>query len=187
MKKTLPPAGFSMLEMAMVLGIVGIVLGGVWAIAGAARSSAFATRLEQQTLAVVSSVRDYYAARPLPTADGDMTATFRAAEVFPEEMCPSNCISGGTTVVYNAYGGTTTVAIPDTGTSPINHMEIAFTNIQERGCIELASRLGARANETGLSQISIDTDLTSFPVPLSTLSSECDATNTLYLYFKIRP
>lgn len=184
--------GFSLIETAIVLGLVGMVVGGIWVAMASTRASAQANQLQQQTLNLVKSVRDYYAARALPAA-GDITSTLRTGGRFPEEMCPANCVSGtGSTTIRNAYGGVTTVEIPNVTTYP-NQFTVRYTAVDEKGCVQLGMSLSARSAEVGLTGYSISTEgsaspeYTTFPTPLATIQSDCRATNNvLDLYLKIR-
>lgn len=178
--------GFSLTEAAIVLGIVGTVMGGIWAVAAATRASVQANQLHQQTLNLTKQVRDYYSARALPSASAAMTTTFRSAGVFPEDMCPANCVSGTITTIYNSYGGTTTVAIP-AGSAPINQFTVTYDTIPEKGCVQLAMMLSARSSEVGLVSYNAGTSRTTFPIPLATIQGDCATTgNTIVLTFKIR-
>lgn len=182
--------GFSLLEMSIVLGIIAVVVGGIWAIASSTKSAVLATSLEQQTLRLVDNIRNYYVSRALPTAQvvsATMTSTLRTAKVFPEDSCPANCVSGTITTIYNPYKGSTTVAVPNL-TSPINFVDIDQAAVPERGCIELGIKLSSRATEIGLESYKVgSTTITTFPITLSTLDTACAATNnTLTIRFKIR-
>lgn len=179
--------GFSLIEAAVVLGIVGLVVGGIWAVASTTRASMQANQLHQQTLNLAKSIRDYYAARALPSSAGALTTTLRTLGRFPEEMCPATCVSGTITTVYNAYGGTTTVAIPAL-TAPINQFNVTYDTIDEKGCIQLGMMLSARSAENGLVSYAIDSSTrSSFPIPLATIQGDCAATgNTITVALKIR-
>lgn len=181
--------GFSLLELSIVLGVVGAVIAGVWSVAVSARQNAKATELQQQTLSLVDNIRNYYSVRALPgaaIAAATLTATLRTAGIFPETMCPANCVSGAITTIYNGYGGTVTAAIP-AGTAPINLVDVTYTRLDEVGCIRLGSFLSARASEYGLVSYTVDSALTTFPIPLTSLDAQCDATNnTVVASFSLR-
>ncbi len=186
--------GFSLLEAAVVLGVVGLVIGGIWGVASSVRASMQSNHLHQQTLNLVSSIRDYYANRPLPAAAGAITNTIGGKGRLPEEMCPADCVttlsSGGPYTVYNAYGGTTTVTIPAPATHS-NQFYVTYASVGKKGCMELGMKLSARAPEIGLVSFSGSITRTTFPIPLATLQSDCTSNSsgglvTVVVYFKIR-
>ena len=180
------------MESAVVLGVVGLVIGGIWGVASSVRASMQSNQLHQQTLNMVSSIRDYYANRPLPSAAAQMTSILRTKGRFPEEMCPANCVSAASpqTKVYNAYGGTTTVTIPNPATYS-NQFYITYGSVSQKGCMELGMKLSAIAPEIGLVSFYAGATRTTFPIPLATLKSDCTLNGsgglvTIIVYFKIR-
>ncbi len=187
--------GFSLLEAAVVLGVVGLVIGGVWGVYSSVRASMQSNLLHQQTLNLVSSVRDYYANRPLPAAAGSITSTLQTKGRFPEEMCPANCLSASTPSSpspRNAYGGTATVNIPNPATYS-NQFYITYASVDKKGCMELGMKLSARAPEIGLVSFSVGSGAprTTFPIPLATLQTDCtpmppSKTISVTVYFNIR-
>lgn len=179
-------SGFSLLEAAIVLGVVGSVVAGIWTISASTRASMQANALHQQTLNLIKNVRDYYAGRALPTATADITSTLRTGSVFPEEMCPANCVSGTITTVYNSYGGTATVAVPNL-TAPINQFDVTYTTVSQKGCIQLGMMLSARSSDVGLISFNAGTARTTFPLSLSTLTGDCATdSETVTVSFRIR-
>ncbi len=176
------------MEAAVVLGVVGLVIGGIWGVASSVRASMQANQLHQQTLNLVSNVRDYYANRPLPSVMADITNTLRTKGRFPEEMCPANCVASTgapSNAVYNAYGGRAYVSIPSLVTRP-NQFYIIHNSVTQKGCMELGMKLSAIAPEIGLvSFVAGGGTRTTFPIPLATLKGDCPG-NSIILYFKIR-
>lgn len=195
-KKNASMRGFSLVETAIVLGVVGVVTGGVVVAMSSARKAAISGQLQQQILVTVNNIRSYFAGRAMPTLAADITANYtqsvmRAAGVFSEDMCPANCVSGSITTVYNVYGGTVTFALPDDDANTLpdgNSVKLTLTGINRQGCIELGMKFGGRVNEIGLSgfKIGSNSTITTFAVPLSTLNTQCAASNTVVTYFKIR-
>jgi type II secretory pathway pseudopilin PulG len=180
--------GFSLMEAAVVLGVVGLVIGGIWGVAASVRASMQSNQLHQQTLNLVSSIRDYYANRPLPAVAGAITSTLSGKGIFPEEMCPANCVSAASPSSpppLNAYGGTTTVTIPNPATYS-NQFSVTYLSVDKKGCMELGMKLSARAPEIGLVSFAAGGGTrTTFPIPLATLKGDCPGSN-ITLYFKIR-
>lgn len=181
-------SGFSLLEAAVVLGVVGSVVAGIWAVSASTRASMQANALHQQTLSLVKNVRDYYAGRALPPAAsaGDITATLRTGSILPEEMCPANCVDGTITNVYNSYGGVVEVRLND-ATDPVTTFNVIYTGVPEKGCIQLGMMLSARSSDVGLTSYDVAGPRTTFPLSLSTLSADCASTgNIVDIIFRIR-
>lgn len=187
-------AGVSLIEVSIVLGIVGTIIGGVWVVMAGGRESSRAATLQQQTIMTVRNIRDYYGGRALPTGVvGETTAstftgTLRAAGVFPEDMCPANCVSGTVTTILNVYSGATLVSIVNT--APYSTFNINFAQVAKRGCVALAMNLGARSTELGIVSFQANggTVRSSFPVASSTIDSDCSSAtaNTVDVVFRIR-
>lgn len=188
--------GFSLLEAAIVVGVVGLVIGGIWGVVSSVRASMQSNQLHQQTLNLVSSIRDYYANRPLPSVAGSITDTLGMKGRFPEEMCPANCVSdlsnGLPRTIRNAYGGAATVVIPNPAYP--NQFYINYTSVTQKGCMELGMKLSARAPEIGLVSLVLAVSgvaRTTFPIPLATIKSDCtpaggSSTLDIVEHFKIR-
>ncbi len=185
--------GMSLVELSVVLGIVGVVMAGIWAVYGSSQESLKAGQLHQQTLAFVKQIRDYYSGRALPSvaiASGTFTSTLRAGQIVPEDMCAADCVADSGATLRNAYGGTATANIPDPASVP-NTVEIVYTNIQQKGCMQLGMQLSARSDEVGLTSFKGNAHAarTTFPVSLAQAKADCDGAsgnNTVTLRFKIR-
>ena len=189
--------GVSLIEASVVLGVAGSIIGGLWMVMASVRENSRATTLVQQTILTVKGVRDYYAGLALPTGvagettAATYTATLRAASVFPEDMCPANCVSGTVTNIYNVYGGTTLVNIVNS--SPYTNFNIAHSSLSLRCCMQAIMNLGAKSAEMGLVSVTVNSGTTysAFPVDPDTVKSVCTpvdpaTTVTLNLVFKVR-
>ena len=184
MKNKLFKRGMSLLEVSIVLGVMGTIAGGIWAIAGGVRDATRSTMLMQQTQLLVKNTRDYYSLRALPTATTAITSTLIAAKLVPEDMCPAS----GCTTVKNSYGGTVTVA--PAGTSPYNYVDVTLGSVEKRGCVQMMMNLGAKASEYGVTSMTINagTARTTFPVSDANVNSDCSSatSNSMVLRFLIR-
>jgi len=182
--------GFSLLELSIVLGVVGIALGGVWAAVASSRTNMMANQLEQQTSLFVSNVRSYYSGRALPTTAmvaADFTPLMAAANAYPGDMCNTTCATS-TFAPFNAFGGTANSSIPSVGSAPYGEFQIIYSRVPKKACISFGSSLSANAPDSGLTyfQVGSTTAVTSFPVTLPTLNTNCAASNSLTLRFRIR-
>jgi len=98
--------GFTLAEMAIVLGVIGLILGAIWVAAAAVYANMRIEKAQQQILAIVQNIRALY---PLSSAFGaaaacgvncpqEVTAELASAGVFPRDMLPA-----GVTVVNGNY------------------------------------------------------------------------------------
>jgi hypothetical protein len=91
-----PTCGFSLAEAAIVLGVIGLIIGGVWMIIGPVMATIRVHEAEEDLRVVVQNIRDYYAGRAgMPSNRTDMiTAQLANTGVFPNNMLRStNCHS----------------------------------------------------------------------------------------------
>ena len=104
----IPRRGFTLTEMAMVLGIIGVVLGGIWVAAASAHSSMLANTTAKQVVTLAQNVRSFYAGRTQIAASligGSLNSILEKSNVFPPEMqqtvnAPPMNVYGGTVGVY---------------------------------------------------------------------------------------
>jgi hypothetical protein len=180
----------SLVEISIVLGVIGAAIGGIWVVYSNSQQSLTSSRLYQQTVQTVKQVRDYYSGRALPSgaiASGTFTNTLRTGGIFAEDMCPADCVAAGSATVYNALGGTATASVPATS----NQFDLDYTGVSARACLNLGMQLSSRADETGLVSFKVNSHstITTFPISLSTLTSDCDDSgnsNDITITFKIR-
>ena len=136
--------GFTLIEVAIVLTIVGLVIGGIWIAASTVSSNQKKSALAQDTLSIIQATRNVYA-QSVPPATTATTVIVPA--LINAGAIPSNLITG--TTLRNVFGGTTAVA-----TDGNSNFVITYTLIPEEACIELlsgriASSISA-ANKIGL-------------------------------------
>lgn len=102
-------SGFTLTEIAIVLGVMGIVLSGIWTAASVVHRKRLVTQAAQQALAIVSNIRALYAGRQsFPYAaftHKNITAALVHAGAFPAE-----CFTGkGDTTPKTPWGTPITV------------------------------------------------------------------------------
>ena len=190
---------FSLIEAALVMGVVGVVIGGVWMGLSSIRNAAMDKTFLQQTMTTVQNVRTYFATRPLPSTAADAStnytdAVMRAAKVFPEDTCSGNCIVDAAATARTVFGSTMKFSLPLLGAFPQpNKFRISVfssSGFTRAHCLAWAIALGAQADTIGL--LSIDS-VTSFPLNPAIVGVSakpapiCDDEMTAYtLTFKIR-
>jgi type II secretory pathway pseudopilin PulG len=191
--------GFSLVETALVVGIVGMVVGGTAIAMSAVRGSQLAEQSLQQIQGLLENYRNYYAARALPTCivpdETDAptyTSTLRQRAVFPESMCSGTCVTDSSATVRNAYGGTVT-AETTSMTGNCELVLIKLTNIGKKGCARLLLELSDKYKQTGLQRTRVNSGSSrvytaDFPLGAQTANSDCssETSNAMDLYFSIR-
>lgn len=81
--------GFTLTEVAIVLGVFGIVLAGIWAAAGAVYETMRVNKTTQQLQLIVQNMRNYYASRQIVGGSQNRdtnTAMLVNARIFPRDM-----------------------------------------------------------------------------------------------------
>lgn len=186
--------GFSLKELAIVLAVMGTLFGGLMRLMIDMRRSTQLNTAQQQVIQTMQGVRDYFVIRALPSTAADASTNYthailRAAGVFPEDTCPSNCVAGTITTVYNTYGGTITFSLPTTSSIPNpNEAQITLSNITKNGCVNMGTKLTADAVPLGIISITAgSTTITSFPASLDTMDTACTSStaNNFSVVFKI--
>ena len=86
--------GFTLTEVAIVLGILGIIMGAIWAAANAVRAKHRTETGVNQIWQIANLVRDIYKGHPFAAADTDVTAVVTGQGVITNDM------------LENPWGGT---------------------------------------------------------------------------------
>lgn len=135
--RTTKRRGFNLVEAAIVLGVVGLVIGGIWVAASAVNSNFALSGTQTDIVSIISNVQktftrqDIYAYPSLT----DITATGINAGVFP-----SSWIKNG--VATNAWGGGVTLRM---GQSLISggHFSLSLLYVPQDVCIKLVTRISS--------------------------------------------
>lgn len=172
--------GFSLIEAAIVMGVVGLVVGTIWVISANVNEASRINRLILQTTLLSQNIRNYYSGRALPTgAAGEttaatFTATLETRGVMPKDICNDSCVSTAAAQSVNEYSGTVRVSIVNT--SPYNTYDIALASIPYSACTKAISQMSTRAAELGLTTVTIaSTSISTFPISPTTAQSTCSS------------
>lgn len=175
--KTKPRArGFNLVEAAIVLGVVGLVIGGIWVASAAVQSNLRKSEASKGLVQIVRNVRNLYYGQS-PTATANITTQMISASALP-----SNFING--TAGIHPWNGAVTVSLAGTSTDQI---DVQFVTIPRDACIELTSRNTNVASGLGLTQILINsTTVSTFPYLPTVAATDCVASNTVTWRFGLR-
>lgn len=191
---------FSLIEAAIVLGVVGVVIGGIWAAASAVNESLKINRMTNDIIESISKIQlafsikdaeEIIATEPVPEIPV-MTAV-RALELLPKDWIWLNSYR-----VVTPFGGRVYLYFVNTATT---RAALRLSDINRSHCIKLVSKLSTMAaqaspsNSTSWSRTSIgvievrDSDFITtlstrnFPIAPAAATEACDEINSIVLQF----
>src|SRR5271170_8075843 len=95
--------GFTLTEIAIVLGIIGLILGAIWVAAGSVYSNLRVSQAATETLIIVENFKSLYGGNRNGQAPNgtDITAMAISAGLLPADMIQT----GNTTYAMGPWGG----------------------------------------------------------------------------------
>ncbi len=170
--------GFNLIEAALVLGIVGLIIGGIFAAWGNVESQQRVRRAADMTTTIVQQIRTTYASRTtFDATDTTSGATFTQA-LIAANLIPVEYLSG--TTLKNPWGGDTLITPNTTG------MNVSYSLVKKADCLKLAQAMLSTGKTQGLTEISGQavTNTTQF----TTISAAICTTNpsSLNLFFLLK-
>ena len=124
-------SGFNLIELAIVLALIGTVIGGIYIAAGAVNENYKQRKLQKQVLAIVTNIRTIYNGN-LVSAITPTYAESQILNIFPADM------PGDGMGFIHAYGGRTVLTF-FTGLA----FRISLEGLPASGCISLLSSMYA--------------------------------------------
>ena len=127
--------GFTLTEIAIVLGIIGLILSAIWTAAGTVYANQHVAKAATETLMIVQNFKALFGNNPLTDPNGeDMTAFAMAAGLFPADMVQA----GNTTYAIGPWSGSQVNVYSG---SVWNSVTVAFWNIDVSTCNRLADAI----------------------------------------------
>lgn len=158
--------GFSLTEFAIVLGVIGVVLSGLWSTIAIVRENMKRAEMKEQMVVVVAGVRDFYLSRACaslnqncPAAVTDLTNYLLRNNALPYEQLRDRTVA--TWVADHPWfpgtaGGSLKVYSGDnSGSSPDRFFRVSLRDVGEGSCIALAPKLSGTGTPAGLSEVRI--------------------------------
>lgn len=175
-------SGFNLVEAAIVLGVIGLVIGGIWVAASAVQSNIRKTDGSRALIQIVQNVRIMFEGQT-PAATGSINT-----EVIRANAVPGDFING--TNILNPWNGPVTVSLAQAG-SQIDSIDVQYASMPRDVCIELTSRNTNVSQGSGLTQILINNGsstvtVNTFPYSPATAATDCLANNTVTWRFGLR-
>ena len=147
-------AGFNLIEAAIVLGIVGLIVGGIWAAAASAYENMRQQSASKNLLSLAQNVRGFYAQNQATSIDGN------TENLFSLGLIPADMVVGGagTHTIRHQWGGTVDVIDASASTS-LASFEVRFNSMNSEACRNFIMRNGNAARGSGLLQIKTDSGM----------------------------
>ncbi len=96
-------SGFNLIEIAIVLAVIGLVIGGIYIAASAVNENFKQEKLQKQVLTIVNNVRTIYSDNRASAITTPSYAQLQILQIFPSDM-PGDGVG-----FTNIYGGRTTL------------------------------------------------------------------------------
>jgi prepilin-type N-terminal cleavage/methylation domain-containing protein len=168
--------GFSLTELAIVLGIAGVLMGSIWVAASGIYSNRRQSRANVQLMTIVQNIRLSHVGRPTIAAAAavDLTDLMIQSGMLPPDALESGATKGpwpGSSI--HIYSSTTTQAG--------DAFEIQFRNIPSFACIVMLTANSGQGRDRGLRMASgrptqnvyMNYAPTTFPVTQQDASTAC--------------
>ncbi len=129
--------GFTFVELAIVLGIVGLIIAGIWVAAASVSRKNKETKAAQQLSEIVQNVRSLYSAQVDTT--GITTESMIFSGAIPAEMKKSD------TEAINPWGGNVMVEV-----ATAQRIYISYFGVPQASCINLLMTTTVNPTEIGM-------------------------------------
>ena len=182
--------GFTLTEIAIVLGIIGLILGAIWVAAGAVYQNLRVSKAQTELLQITQAIRTLYATQTVvdTAAAVNLTSSLIAAKVFP-----SDAVLNATTV-NGPWGGSTMNIYSQTDPAGVtgDSFSVEFDNIPVSACIALATGATGSGRDQGLIGVANQNDTIGnnvFPINVVAATQQCQEgtpTSTISFTFTLR-
>lgn len=145
--------GFNLIEAAIVLGIVGLVVGGIWVAATSVYANLRSKTASDQLVKITQSVRSLYAtsASMGTLAAVDVTALMAQANILPGDTMTTTAAATTSANTANPWNGQ--VGIVATAAANATAFAVVFSNVPPAACVDFVMRNGGSAHDTGMTSI----------------------------------
>lgn len=178
--------GFTLTEIAIVLGIIGLILGAIWVAAGAVYQNLRVSKAQTELLQITQAIRTLYATQTVvdSVAAQNLTTSLIAAKVFPSDSVNGNTVNG-------PWGGSTINVISQTGSLVGDSFSVEFDNIPQSACIALLTSATGSGRDQGLLGVAFTASAaaptilnSAMPVSVATAATNCTPATVPALWFE---
>ena len=152
--------GLTLMETAVVFGVVGMVLGGVWMAASSVYAKQRVNTTVVQIWQIANNVHARYTGRTLTASP--TTAQMVSAGLFPAEMIR---LQGNVASIINAWGGAVNAVVCPGGMSgvqgcpspavPVTMLQLDFLGLRPSECMSLFADLPAASQDGGPNAVAL--------------------------------
>lgn len=172
--------GFTLIEIAIVLTIVGLVIGGIWLAASTVLNNNRKSEATRQIIQIVQNVKNLFAnqtgTNPAANFDQDVA---RDAGVFPAGMVVGNFVRqpfatnlGANSVTMTNNGANQITLNYGVGAPPAN------TSLPRDACIEIATRVATPENFGRYGIVSVNGLTAATATNAAAIAASCTAADT---------
>jgi len=197
--------GFSLTEFAIVLSIIGVVIGALWSVVSVVRENMKRTQMKEQMYVAVNKTRDYFLSYPCATDTMtvcptglklDLTDFLLRKNALPYEMLRDR--TAGTWVADHPWGpvdatgsrmdngGFRVTSGNEDGNYSDRFFSISLEGLGKDSCIGLAGKLTGTGNAPGLRYFSINGTSMKIPASPEEADEECTDINDLFFVYTLR-
>ncbi len=178
-------AGFNLIEAAIVLGIVGLIVGGIWAAAASAYENMRQQAASKNLLSLAQNIRGFYAQNPSDSIDTD------TENLFSLGLLPADMVVGttGAHTMRHQWGGSVTLA-DTTSATGLASFSITFNQMNSEACRNFIMRNANAARGSGLLEVGADggaimdiANDSSATTDLTAVNNRCGNTTQRNVYF----
>ena len=176
-KKDMPRKlrGFTLTEAAIVLGIVGLLLGAIWVAAAAVYNNMRISTTTTQILQIAQAVRAMHATTTSITTGGDLAPTLAQAGAIPKDMM-DNAIPPSITNVWGGAVRITATTAAVGGTPAQQAFTITYEGVPTAACSDLLVRNTGSGRDSGLLQAGAggnNTPAANMPIQVTSAVQQC--------------
>ncbi|HEU0117109.1 MAG TPA: type 4 pilus major pilin [Alphaproteobacteria bacterium] len=190
--------GFTLTEIAIVLGIIGLILGAIWIAASAVYNNLRVSKATTELLQMAQSVRALYAttATTGDAAGTDETQNYCKAAIFPSDMVTNPCAAAAP-FATDPWAGAVTMT-SQTAANVGDAFGIEFSSVPQGACISLLTRNTGAGRDAGLwyanataaavGAAAFGAAASTFPISATTAATACGVTGTAgnFVQFKFK-
>lgn len=179
--------GFTLTEVAIVLGIVGLILGSIWVAAAAVYKNMRVSTTSNQILQIAQSIRAMHATS-LVIDTNVTTKALAQAGAIPKDMLDN---ATDPTVARDVWGYNITINASQSAGTNGDSFTIQLPGIPRDACVDLLVRNTGAGRDSGLVKAGTTTtaiDNNSMPITVTSAVSACSSTtnNTVEFVFMLK-